>query len=138
MQTKKMRRGFTLIELIIVVAIITILVGVAFPAYTESVRKASRSDAKAELTDVAQRLQRCFTAYSTYNNSGCGVATEYGGGSVISQEGLYNVTATINATTFTLTAAPAGKQASDKCGSLAQTNTGLRGVSTSASVDECW
>src|SRR5690606_18153839 len=122
MQTQKMTRGFTLIELIIVAAIIAILFGIAFPAYTESVRKASRSDAKAELTDVSQRLQRCFTAYSAYNNSACGVATEYSG-SVISQEGLYNVSATINATTFTLTAAPTGKQASDKCGSLTLTNT---------------
>lgn len=136
MRTRKITSGFTLIELIIVIAIIAILVGIAYPSYVESVRKGSRSDAKAELNDVAQRLQRCFTAYSVYNNTGCGVATTYGS-AVTSKEGLYSVSAVITATTFTLTATPIGKQATDTCGNLTLTNTGLRGA-TGGSVDECW
>ena len=137
--TKKMK-GFTLIELMIVVAIIAIIAGIAIPSYMESVRRSNRSDAKVELNDVAQRLQRCFTAYSAYNNATCGVATSFNGGAAItSQEGFYSITAAIDATTFTLTAEPiAGTtQASDRCTRLTLEHTGARGAA-GASVDECW
>ncbi|WP_051687412.1 type IV pilin protein [Microbulbifer sp. HZ11] len=137
----KKHKGFTLIELMIVVAIIGIIAGIAYPSYMESVRKSNRADAKATLNDVAQRLQRCFTTYNAYNHASCGVATTLDGGSISSGEGLYSISATsLTATAFTLTAAPVvGKsQAADsKCGSLTLTNTGIRNASGSYGAD-CW
>nr|WP_010132132.1 type IV pilin protein [Microbulbifer agarilyticus] len=133
--------GFTLIEMMIVVAIIGIISAIAYPSYMESVRKSNRADAKATLNDVAHRLQRCFTTYSAYDNANCSVATTLsGGGTITSAEGMYSVTAAITATTYTLTAAPVAgtSQAADtKCGSLTLTNAGVRNATGSYGA-ECW
>lgn len=137
----KNQKGFTLIELMIVVAIIGIIAGIAYPSYMESVRKSNRADAKATLNDISHRLQRCFTTYNAYNNANCAIATSLSsGGTVDSGERLYSVSAVLAATTFTLTAAPvSGKtQASDsKCASLTLTNAGVRNATGTLGTD-CW
>mgnify|MGYP000489062785 CR=1 FL=1 len=138
---RKSETGFTLIELMIVVAIIGIISAIAYPSYQESVRKSNRSDAKAALNDVAQRLQRCFTTYSAYNNTGCGVVdTDSALESIASPEGFYTITGALTATTYTLTATPQGTQASDaRCGKFTLTNTGDRGVADATeSASYCW
>jgi len=134
------QKGFTLIEVMIVVAIIGIISAIAYPSYMESVRKSNRADGKAALNDVAQRLQRCFTAYSSYTHASCGVGQTLNGGSVSSGEGMYTVTGAVAATTFTLTAAPVAgtTQAGDsKCGSLTLTQAGVKGASGPQGT-ECW
>ncbi|WP_295802713.1 type IV pilin protein [uncultured Microbulbifer sp.] len=134
------QKGFTLIEVMIVVAIIGIISAIAYPSYMESVRKSNRADGKAALNDVAQRLQRCFTAYSSYTHANCGVGQTLDGGSVSSGEGMYTVTGAVAATTFTLTAAPVAgtTQAGDsKCGSLTLTQAGVKGASGPQGT-ECW
>lgn len=137
----KKQNGFTLIELMIVVAIIGIIAGIAYPSYMESVRKSNRADAKASLNDVAHRLQRCFTTYNAYNNANCAVAESLKDGATLnSGESLYTISAVLDGTTYTLTAAPVtGKsQASDsKCASLTLTNTGIRNATGSLGAD-CW
>lgn len=57
----KMHRGFTLIELMVVVAIVGILSSIAYPAYTSHLRKGRRADAQGYLMDLAQRQQQYFT-----------------------------------------------------------------------------
>lgn len=59
--------GFTLIELLIAVAIVGIVAAIAIPAYKNTVDKSNRADAITELTEVAQRLQRCFTTFGRFN-----------------------------------------------------------------------
>lgn len=61
--------GFTLIELMVVVAIVGIIAAIAYPSYMDSVRKSSRVEAKSELMDFAQRLQKCFTANGKFNDA---------------------------------------------------------------------
>ena len=61
--------GFTLVELMIVVAIVGTLVLIAYPSYLDSVRKSNRVEGQTELMDVAQRLQKCFTANGKYNDA---------------------------------------------------------------------
>ncbi|WP_305080708.1 type IV pilin protein [Microbulbifer sediminum] len=138
---KKTESGFTLIELMVVVAIIGIIGAIAYPSYMESVRKSNRADAKAVINDVAQRLQRCYTAYSAYDDANCTVAGDITGGSTItSPEGMYTIAGVLNPTTYSLTATPvAGTvQANDaKCTSFTLDQTGLRGA-TGSDAANCW
>ena len=125
-------RGFTLIELMIVVAIVALLAAIAVPSYARYVEKARRADAKSALLDAAQRLERCYTQNNTY--VGCPV------GAGLTGDGFYTIAAptqTVNA--FTLTAAPAGPQAGDtRCGTFTLQSDGTRAVSGSLAADRCW
>ncbi len=71
-------RGFTLVELMIVAAVIAILAAVAYPAYTEQLRKSQRAEAKAAVMRAAQLLERSFTQNSAYPSGGTALATLYG------------------------------------------------------------
>lgn len=141
----KKQQGFTLIEMMIVVAIIGIISAIAYPSYMESVRKSNRADAKASLNDVSQRLQRCFTAYNSYVHDSCAIGKSLdGGGKVSSGENMYTIDADggddIDATTFTLTATPVTgtSQASDtKCTTLTLSQAGVQGA-TGTGAANCW
>ncbi|HAQ87118.1 MAG TPA: hypothetical protein DCR78_11850 [Pseudomonas sp.] len=133
--------GFTLIELMIVVAIIGVLAAIAYPNYREYVMKGNRSDAKAALTRSAQELTRCFTSFNRYDHDDCAEATLYDA-AYASAEGHYALTAVINPTTFVLTATAAGPQLGDiSCRTFTLSNTGARTAATSAPADStarCW
>ncbi|MEN2508493.1 type IV pilin protein [Stutzerimonas stutzeri] len=135
--------GFTLIELMIVVAVIGVLAAIAYPNYREYVMKSNRSDAKASLTRSAQELTRCFTSFNRYDHDDCAEATLYDA-AYTSAEGYYTLTAVINATTFELTATAAGTQVGDaSCSTFKLSNTGVKTSATSASppadsTARCW
>lgn len=126
--------GFTLIELMVVVAVVAILASIAVPSYQEQVRKSRRAQAKADLVEYAQMAERFFTVNNTY--AGFTLPTTQSpreGGTA-----HYTLAVVPTATTFTLTATAAGSQASDRCGNLGITNTGQKSETGSASLDECW
>ena len=135
--------GFTLIELMIVVVVISILLAVAVPAYNEQVRKTRRSTATAALLETAQSLERFNTVNGTY------VATAPVPPATTGTNGLCNRTldfytvscTTLTATTFEVRAAPAGAQAGDRCGTFGYTQAGARsltGQNTGVAVADCW
>jgi type IV pilus assembly protein PilE len=131
----KTGKGFTLVEVMIVVAIVAILASIAYPAYTDHVRKSRRAEAKQALMERAQQLERCYTRFGSYNNAGCAeaAAAAYPYDSVPNE--FYSITAAITATTFTLTATAQGVQAADAdCATFNLTHTSAR----TATNANCW
>ncbi|WP_375122151.1 type IV pilin protein [Variovorax sp. WS11] len=68
-QTRRRQRGFTLIEVMIVVAIVAILSAIAYPSYLESVRKSKRAEARAQLMEAAQYMQRFYSQNDSFISS---------------------------------------------------------------------
>lgn len=121
--------GFTLIELIFVVAILAILLALAYPAYTDQIRKARRADAVSTMMATAQYLERCFTQTNSY--TGC---TEPAGDAA---DGFYEISMTVyTATTYTIQAEPQGAQASDPCGTYTLDYLGNK--TSGSDSNRCW
>ncbi|VAW75055.1 Type IV pilus biogenesis protein PilE [hydrothermal vent metagenome] len=151
----QVNKGFTLIELVIALAIVGVLAAIAFPSYTDYVRQARRGDCASELVLYANALERFSTARGTYvggaanyptqclTSGGMAAAGPAGPGPAVAGTSAYNfVINAVTASTFTIQAVPAaGPQAFDKCGTLTLTNTGIRGISgADAGVmpEDCW
>ena len=129
-------RGFTLIELMIVVAVIAVLTALAYPAYQDQVRKSRRAQAKADLVEYAQGAERHFTANNSYSGYTFPAQSPRQG------TGFYTLSPTpltdAEATAFTLTATATGDQVNDRCGNLTLSSTGVKGKTGSAPDSECW
>lgn len=135
--------GFTLIELMITVAIVAILASIAFPSYQSQMRKTRRADAQGALMGLANAMERFFTEKNTYLGAASGGANTGAPAIFATQAPIDGATKyydlSINAataTTYTIQAAPiAGSaQAGDSCGTLSLTSTGVRSPSTTG----CW
>lgn len=147
-QRPTLQQGFTLIELMIVVAIVGILSAIAYPSYAEYIRKGHRADARAGLLQAQQWLERASTATGVYPVSGS--APYYALPPALTWDGDDTKRYTIgfqgaptNAT-FTLVATRkvGSPQATDRCGDFTLTHTGTRNtVNYAAGTDplrDCW
>ncbi|MCU7938916.1 MAG: type IV pilin protein [gamma proteobacterium symbiont of Bathyaustriella thionipta] len=150
----KKNSGFTLIEILIVIAIIAILASIAVPSYSEFVARSKRADAQGALLGLAQTMERYFSENNTYCDVGaiavgnCGTGAGDTGipGIFPSQVPLdggaayYNLTiSAVTASSFTLTASGVDSMATDKCGNFTLANTGMRGLTNNTdTVANCW
>jgi type IV pilus assembly protein PilE len=137
-------RGFTLVELMVVIVIASILMAIAIPLYRNSIRKSRRTDAKTALLDLAGREERYNSTNGSYTTSftNLGYAAwgaAFGGGYYTMTQPVVVAGTATTVASFTLQAVPVvgSDQANDTaCGSFTLTSTGAQTVSGTAT--DCW
>lgn len=135
MRNRKFERGFTLIEAMIVVAILAILSMIAYPSYTQFIARGHRADAHATMLEAAQYMERQYSTQGTYQDALPARLLVSPAGAGGAQQ-RYTVTVTTSVSAYTLSAAPIG---ADPCGTLTFTGTGVKGRSGAGlSVADCW
>lgn len=136
---RKGMRGVTLIELMVVVAVIGILSAIAIPAYGNYRIRVNRTDAKRDLMALASQLERCFTRGNDYTIEAAGSDEDCVDLPQTNAEGTYRVDGVITANTYTLTATPLAGQTRDaKCARFTLNQAGVQGVTGTATAAACW
>jgi len=135
--TARKQSGFTLIELMITVAVVAILAAVAYPNYTQYVQRGYRSEGIAMLQDAAARMERYYAQNNQYTNAtlaGIGLTPPAGSTTVASQSGKYalSLVGTAAATTYAFQVTPQNGQEKDPCGTLSISQTGVLTAATGA------
>jgi type IV pilus assembly protein PilE len=140
----------------ITVAIIGILAAIALPSYNSYIARARRADARTQLLQAAQFMQRFYAANDSYSSDRAGndvvtVMPEnlkkspsdgtavYQLNTGIATAGNYTATVTVSAYTLTMAPISGGVAASDACGMFTITSAGVRGIASATKTrDECW
>ena len=131
MMRSRSEAGFTLLEMMIVVAIIGILASIAYPSYQEQVAEGRRVDAQANLLSLAQHMERHFTENGSY----LGAALPYNESPKDGADKYYDLTVPAStAVSYTLRAVPKNGMVGDRCGNMDVTNIGQK----VAAQAECW
>lgn len=142
------RRGFSLIEVMVVLVILAIIAAIGYPSYTEYVNRGKRAEGKSALMRAAQQMERFYSLNNCYpsNTANCGNAgtsaavltavnvKSFSGESATTS--AYGLSVTTNAQDFTLTATPTFSDA--KCGNLTLAHTGAKNKTGTESVQNCW
>lgn len=132
-------RGFTLLELMIVVVVVAILAAIAIPNYGRYAYRARRADAQNLLQHIATAQERYYATYNKYTAD----LTKFGypAGGVQSEHQYYTAAVVLTGTDgqgYVATATPQGAQSGDACGNLTFSNTGAKGKSGDESNGKCW
>ena len=145
--------GFTLMELMIVVALIAILAMIAYPSYEDYIRRATRTEAKNLVMQIASEQEKFFSTFNRYSGSITGARTTdpatsglnmlgssrdlVGGSPDPNDRAFYDITVALTNGNlgYTLTATPqGGQQTADRCGTMTLDHLGNK----TAAIDGCW
>ena len=132
----RMMRGFTLIEAMIVVAILGIIVAFGYPSYRDQVMKSRRAEGMGELLELADRLERYYSDKGTY--AGATAANIFRAETEKKHYKLAIDGTQTNDVKFVITATPENGQDKDKCGTFTLDSTGTKSVSGPLSDGDCW
>lgn len=143
-----MDRGYTLIEIIIVLAIVGILASIAYPSYQDYLTRSRRSDGQSALLDLANRMERYYSKHQSYQLAAIGSGGEHDVlGRSITPGNAYTLEI-IHATenTYLLQATPIGAQAKadTRCQTLTFNYLGIKGITSGpagvpmGSIEQCW
>ena len=129
------KNGFTLIELMIVVAIIGIIAAVAYPSYVEHVNKGSRTEAMTSLLDIANRQEQFFADNHRYALTLAELNYD-----ATTRTGLFTLNLISDGTTFSVEATPAKNPATgdEGCASFSINNIGQTAATGQAGSAKCW
>lgn len=132
-------KGFTLIEVMIVVLIVGVMASIAYPAYQEYIRDARRSDGRTNLVQLAQFMERFYTANGSYVDAGGNPPVlPFNEAPRDGNDKFYDLQLQgVDAQNYTLTATPKGVMAGDACGILSLNQAGVKAAS-GGNLDECW
>lgn len=137
---KRVQTGFTLLEVMVVVAIVGILAAIAYPSYDEYVKRGNRAEGQAALNDAAARQERYFAQNNAYVTSADDIGKlgmRSNGSNVVSETSKYTLQVAGGGGGYTLTAV---QQFGDtKCGNLTLNAQGEKGRTGSGkTVQDCW
>ena len=135
----KKTAGFTLIELMITVAVIGILAAIALPSYNQYIARAKRAEARAAILQAEGWLERFYTENNQYTNNSPAdnansvFSSKY---SSVPNSGAanYSVTLVVTTQSFTITTSPLGSMTGDKCGSYIKNSVGSLAIGGSATA----
>ena len=131
-------RGFTLVELLVVMGLLCVLSAAALPSFQGQLARGRRADGQQALLALAQGLERHYADRGTYVGAALGAGGVY---PALSAGGYYGLTIVHqSADGYTLAATPQGGQAADACGALVYNHLGERSVNAAASLatTPCW
>jgi type IV pilus assembly protein PilE len=143
-------KGFTLIELMITVAVIGVLSAIAIPSYNDYINRGRRADAQVQLQAAQLWMERFYGQNYRYDEDTSGTAVSFANqpfaNSPQTGQGptAYTLSLTAvarNSYTLTATRSSSGRMASDGCGNFTLTNAGLKGLASQATgktVADCW